>query len=80
MGGKPGTPLDIMPFEGVFCGQWFPSSEPGVVNRKGVYTHRLDGEYVAAAVFGRVAELADAQDLGSCGVIRAGSTPVAPTI
>jgi hypothetical protein len=28
---------------------------------------------------GRVAELADAQDLGSCGVIRAGSTPVAPT-
>ena len=29
---------------------------------------------------GRVAELADAQDLGSCGVIRAGSTPVAPTI
>ena len=29
---------------------------------------------------GRVAELADAQDLGSCGVIRAGSTPVVPTI
>src|SRR5947209_2977162 len=29
---------------------------------------------------GRVAELADAQDLGSCGAIRAGSTPVAPTV
>jgi hypothetical protein len=30
--------------------------------------------------FGRVAELADAKDLGSFGVILAGSTPVAPTI
>ena len=29
---------------------------------------------------GRVVELADTQDLGSCGEIRAGSTPVAPTI
>jgi hypothetical protein len=28
---------------------------------------------------GRVAELADAKDLGSFGVILAGSTPVAPT-
>ena len=30
--------------------------------------------------FGRVAELADAKDLGSFGAILAGSTPVAPTI
>ena len=29
---------------------------------------------------GRVAELADAKDLGSFGAILAGSTPVAPTI
>ena len=29
--------------------------------------------------FGRVAELADAKDLGSFGAILAGSTPVAPT-
>ena len=30
-------------------------------------------------VVGRVAELADAKDLGSFGAILAGSTPVAPT-
>jgi hypothetical protein len=31
------------------------------------------------ALFGRVAELADAKDLGSFGEILAGSNPVAPT-
>jgi hypothetical protein len=30
--------------------------------------------------YGRVAELADAKDLGSFGAILAGSTPVAPTL
>ena len=33
----------------------------------------------SSQLFGRVAELADALDLGSNGVIRAGSTPVVPT-
>ena len=43
-----------------------------------VYTIRPKRDYNAAT--GRVAELADAKDLGSFGAILAGSTPVAPTI
>lgn len=35
--------------------------------------------YQCGSSGGRVAELADARDLGSRGVIRVGSTPIAPT-
>ena len=42
-----------------------------------IYTLRCGGENVLSS--GRVAELADAKDLGSFGEILAGSTPVAPT-
>ena len=43
-----------------------------------IYRLRKETDY--ACVQGHVAELADALDLGSNGVIRAGSTPVVPTI
>lgn len=39
--------------------------------------HRFKANYTAD---GHVAELADAMDLGSIGVIRVGSTPIVPTI
>ena len=44
----------------------------------GVYIRGFAGEYLRVEI-GRVAELADALDLGSNGEIRAGSTPVVPT-
>ena len=44
----------------------------------GVYIRDFAGEYRRVEI-GRVAELADALDLGSNGEIRAGSTPVVPT-
>jgi hypothetical protein len=43
-----------------------------------VFTLRATGAKLLAHS-GRVAELADAKDLGSFGAILAGSTPVAPT-
>ena len=46
----------------------------------GIYIAAAQGEYDPAFFLGRVAELADAKDLGSFGAILAGSTPVAPTI
>ena len=45
----------------------------------GIYLATAQGEYAQAFFVGRVAELADAKDLGSFGAILAGSTPVAPT-
>jgi hypothetical protein len=45
---------------------------------KGIYNR--SGHSENARQCGRVAELADAKDLGSFGAILAGSTPVAPTI
>lgn len=58
-------------------------SHPGL---RGTFTFaRVAGEKTLSfrpglfSVCGRVAELADAKDLGSFGAILAGSTPVAPT-
>jgi hypothetical protein len=53
------------------------SARPAHLAPKGVYTGLARGDYRIAP--GRVAELADAKDLGSFGAILAGSTPVAPT-